>query len=184
MYFAFLNFVLYPVGCIYLPYILNVILKAEPFQAALVQASFFIGVFIGSFIVPLFSQKGNFRSTLINASIIVFLVNMSLAIPVSPIIKHYFNVWAIVVFYIAVTLVMGISMTFVNIHIGVIFQRKVKDEVRGRVSSLISAMMPIGFFTGGYLAQSVRMYILIVISSLVFGASIVVISKFKQLKEL
>jgi len=188
IYFAFLNFLLYPVGCIYLPYIFNVILKGESIQSALVQSSFFIGVFIGSFIVPLFSGRLSFRSTLIKSSIIVFWVILFFSIPVSPAVLYHLNVWLVAAFYMILSAIMGISMTFVNIHVGVIFQRKVLDEVRGRVSALvsaiISAMMPVSFFIGGYLAQSVQMYILLIITTTIFGVSIIVVSRFRQLKEL
>lgn len=187
LYFSFLSFLIFPVGMIYIPYMFNVILKSTSFQCSLVQASFFIGIVIGAMIIPKIMTNKGFVDVLFRGVKTIFLIELLVAIPMLPIVTKQLSLLAMVVYYFAISAVMGLAMCSMNIPFYVMFQSRVPDEVRGRVmglvGSLIMAVTPISYLLGGYLAQYIPLYIIGFATSLLIGLSILIMLRFKKIMQ-
>lgn len=181
LYISFLSFLIYPVGMIYIPYIFNVIFKSTSFQCSLVQASFFIGIIIGAVIIPKIMKNKSFTDVLFKGVKIIFIIEFLVAVPIFPFFIKHLNLWMMVIYYFAISTVMGFAMCSMNIPFYVMLQSKVPDEIRGRVlgliGSLIMAVTPVSYLIGGFLAQNIPMYIIGCVTSLLIGSSILIFRK-------
>ncbi|HEX3028334.1 MAG TPA: MFS transporter [Clostridia bacterium] len=188
IFFGAINFIIYPIGMIFIPYIFNVILKSTAIQLSIAQGTIWIGFIAGSFIVPNLSFKGKLRNILIRSISTAGIVILLLSIPLFPILIGHIPVWAVVVFYSILSVVLGLSITFINIPVNVTFQKAIPDDIRGRVmallSSVTSATVPIGYVFGGVLAQAVPMYVLFIVMSFIMMMIVFQIKVSKPLRAL
>lgn len=188
IYFAVINFLLLPIGNIYIPYVFNVLLKSSSIQLAVVQASFFIGMIIGAVVMPRFLDKIKVRKTLITSSLIVVSIELLGSVTVTPILMKSLSIWTIAIIFVGLSVLLGVSMSLFNIQIQVIFQRKVSDDVRGRVSALVSALVsgiiPVSYLISGFMANNIPIYLIMVCTSFSLLLSIAILSKVKAVNEL
>jgi hypothetical protein len=79
-------------------------------------------------------------------------------------------------------------MPFIFIPINVLFQRHTLDQYRGRFwgmqSSLTTAMMPLGYFIAGFLAQRVAMTVLFAGVAVIMFSVDLWISNVKEVRNL
>ncbi len=188
IYFAVLNFLMFPIGNIYIPYIFNVLLKSNSIQLAVVQASFFIGIIIGAIVMPKFQEKAQFRKSLITSSLIVVVIEFLASVTVTPVLMKALSLWALVIIFMGLSILLGMFMSSFNIQIQVIFQKKVSDDVRGRVSSLVSALIsgiiPVSYMISGFMTNNIPIYLIIFCTSLSIFLAAWILSKVKTVNEL
>jgi DHA3 family macrolide efflux protein-like MFS transporter len=185
--YSLLFFISVPAGSVYLPYFFNVILKATPLQLALSQGCSWIGLILGSILVPLISKRYQLRKNifwgLLVYSLFIFLLSV-LVFPQQERLDH----WTITMIFMALGTVMGIAITFFNIPAMTVFQKYTADEYRGRFWGLQTAVtsfaLPVGYLMGGFLAQKVWMgYLFFATAIGVFLLNLWVVN-LRELKEL
>jgi len=188
LYFAVLNFFLYPVGNVYIPYIFNVLLKSNSFQLSMVQASFFVGVIFGALVMTKFMDLTKFRRILLKSSFLVIGIELLVSLVVSPVFLGKLSLWTMVIIFVGLSILLGMSMTAFNIQIQVIFQTKVSDDVRGRVSALITALVsgvvPISYLLAGFLANHISIYLIVFSTGILLLLTVGVLSKNNAVREL
>lgn len=185
--YAMFYLITIPLIMIYFPYIFNVMLKALPFQAALCQGAGSIGIIIASIFVPFLLKRISLKK-----SIFWGLSICSCIIFIEAILLHFqkmgcFSNWSMTILFTIAGIIVGISLTFFNVPITVIFQKNTSDEYRGRFwgvqSAIISLTTSIGFLIGGYLAQKIWMgYLFIGTSIFVFVIAVWIVN-LKVIKE-
>ncbi len=185
---AVFNLFVFPVVIVLFPYTFNVILKAEPFQLALSQASGWIAIVVSNLLVPLFLKRIKFRTSIFYALLIYSCCTLLIAPILLPQVRPFLTNWAITAWFSAGGLILGFAMPFIFVPLNVLFQRHTVDEYRGRFwgiqSSLRTGMMPLGFFMAGFLAQRVAMTLLFASVAVVMFSVGVWISNVREVKAL
>ena len=185
---AIFNLVVFPAVIVLFPYTFNVILKAEPFQLALSQSSGWIAILISNLLAPLFLKRIKFRTAIFFALTTYCACTLLIAPAVLPQLRPFLSNWTITAWFCAAGLVLGLAMPFIFIPINVLFQRHTLDQYRGRFwgmqSSLTTAMMPLGYFIAGFLAQRVAMTLLFAGVAVVMFSVGLWISNVKEVKNL
>jgi MFS transporter, DHA3 family, macrolide efflux protein len=167
---ALYNIIVFPLGYVYFPYIFNVILKATPFQLALSTGTIFLGMMIGSMVVPFLLDKVKMKLNFcISLGLIVF--SFCGIIPVLTIFSPlhiYFTNWNITFILFFVSTIIGILLMFFNIPVNIIFQRFTTDEYRGRFwgiyASITSFSLPAAILLGGFLVKAIPMMFVLILT--------------------
>jgi MFS family permease len=185
---AVFNLLVFPVVIVLFPYTFNVILKAEPFQLALSQSSGWIAILASNLLAPLFLKRFKFRTSIFFALLTYSACSLLMSPALLPQLRPFFSNWTITAWFCAGGLVLGLAMPFIFIPINVLFQRHTLDQYRGRFwgmqSSLTTAMMPLGYFIAGFLAQRVAMTVLFAGVAVIMFSVDLWISNVKEVRNL
>lgn len=188
IFVAVFNLFVFPTVVVLLPYTFNVILKAEPFQLALSQSSGWIAILASNLLAPLFLKRISFRRSISLALLTYSACTLLMAPALLPQLRVFLSNWTITAWFSVGGLILGLAMPFVFIPINVLFQKHTLDQYRGRFwgiqSSLAAAMMPLGYFMAGFLAQRVAMTVLFAGVSVVMFFVSMWISNVKEVREL
>ncbi|WDC84246.1 MFS transporter [Caloramator sp. mosi_1] len=168
-----LNFILVPVFAVYLPYIFNQIVKTSALEYSYVGASESIGFLLGAIIISALPQRDKINIYL-KIGIIVYSVLVFLAyLGVNSYINGYISSQVFVIIFVLMALVLGTFSSIINIPFGVFIQRKIPNELLGRVSAMLGtlsmAAMPLGMLLGGVLTDLLPMNILLLITSIILA---------------
>jgi MFS family permease len=157
----FINMIFNPLLVVYVPFIINRIIQAEPIYLSSVQAAIGVGMLIGSLLMTLRSHQGKIGRFLrtVLAAIMVPAICLTILLNL-----HIYGIWeseAILRGFVVSFFVMGVLMAMVNIPINVLIQQRVPNEILGRVdavfNTLLMAGMPFGIVIGGVLADLLPM---------------------------
>ena len=184
--FAVSNFILWPQGLIYMPYFFNETLHARAGELSVVIGSAFIGMMLGSIVIPKLQKHGALRKTLLFGWIAAGGANICFALPVLPMILPFLTVRQVSAYLFFFSVILGLGLVSINIPVTVIVQRTLDDEFRGRVwaflGSLTSAMMPLAYVTGGFLARLVPLYVIFLVGGLAIISVPIVLSRLPDLR--
>jgi DHA3 family macrolide efflux protein-like MFS transporter len=154
---AIYNTFVMPLGFVYIPYLFNVLLRAEPLQLSLATGTIFIGMMGASILVPAFLKKYRLRDALLWGLLVLALCQAILPLAIFTPLRAYFDNWGITCLMVGLSIPMGVAISFFNIPIGIILQKKTSDEYRGRFwgffSCLSSLVIPLAYLGGGFLVQ-------------------------------
>jgi DHA3 family macrolide efflux protein-like MFS transporter len=185
--FAVSNFILWPQALIYMPYFFRETLHATAGDLSIVIGSAFIGMILGSFLVPRFQKGRALRWILLFGWLAAGIANLCFALPVFPRIAAALTVRQITAYLFFFSIILGLGITSMNIPVTVIVQKRVEDQFRGRVwaflGSLNSAIMPLAYLCGGFLARSVPLYAIFITGGLVIVAVSILLSRVQDLRK-
>lgn len=185
IFLIFWNFWIFPIMQVYLPYIFNNILNASALQLSLVQISFGIGVILASITI---NKKITFYNKQITTSyLMVSIILFCNTLTLSPCMKNV-SLNIIVGIYFVVSLLCGVFIGRGYIPVGVVYQKDVPDEIRGRINSILFTFeklsVPFGFCFAGALAGKIDMYILNAFSTFILIIACVLLKKSEAMKRL
>jgi len=134
-----------------LPYMVVELLKINSHHFGIIEGMMAVGMFVASIY---FSIRKEFKYPLIVTKRGILLLSVTLTASTVPIFLS-FNYTMIVIYYICVTFAIGVLITFTNTPIGVMMQKTVDEEYRGRIFGILEtfaqAMMPLGMIIYGFL---------------------------------
>lgn len=185
LFLVFWNFWIFPIMQVYLPYIFNNILNASAVQLSLVQVAFGIGVILASITI---NKKITFYNKQITTSyLMVSIILFCNTLTLSPCMKNI-SLNIIVGIYFMVSFLCGIFIGRGYIPVGVVYQKDVPDEIRGRINSILFTFeklsVPFGFCFAGMLAGKIDMYILNAFSTFVLIIACTLLKNSKAMKNL
>jgi MFS family permease len=185
---AIYNALIMPMGFVYIPFFFNAILKAASYQLAFATGSIFVGMMAASLIVPRVIGRLRLRSAILRG---LFVLSGSWAIFIASVLGPLgrgLDTWGITWLVSALSFAIGLAVTFFNVPINLILQRRTADEYRGRFwgffSSLISLSVPFGYLAGGALVQRLPLWLIFAASALAILALALWIAGLKELREL
>lgn len=183
-----LNFLLAPLGTIFLPYIFNQILRTEAIYLSYINVSVAVGYIIGAIVISMLPSIEKFFKRIMIGIIGEGVLLLTVALPIWPYMLNKLSITQITLWYISIALAYGLSVSIVNISIGVVFQKTVNDEFRGRVSSLLSmlalAAMPFGYLIGGILVEVFSIHIVVLVISIILITLSIYMYSNKAIKKL
>jgi MFS family permease len=175
MYAAY-NALLMPIGFVYFPYLFNVILKATSFQLALSLGSLFAGTMVASIIIPRVLHKLDLRKAIIRGLLLLCACQVfaiaAIFTPLGAPFRASFGNWGITYLCTFISFLLGFAMTFFNVPITIILQKRAIDEFRGRFwgffGSLSSLSVPIGYLAGAALVRALPLWFAYALSTIGF----------------
>ncbi|WP_026476602.1 MFS transporter [Alkaliphilus transvaalensis] len=145
-----------------LPYIINSVLMLESSYYGMIQAMFPIGMIVGALVVKRFSKEIPYIILLRRMSRILALCMMLLGIPVSISMKFGGHVY--LGYYSILSLIMGVSISFIDIPLFYQLQTMIPSQYRGRVLSLgmsvAKAILPIALILSGAVINKLPPWVL------------------------
>lgn len=149
-----------------LPFIAVQQMKVEAVHFGFIEAMIAVGMLLASIY---FSLRKEVAYPLLFSKRALFIMSIILAGLALPLLLEM-SYLANVVYFIFLMFAFGISNVFVNTPIGVMMQKDVAEEYRGRVfgilESMAMAMMPLGFLLFGLLYDSIPAEYVVLGSSL------------------
>ncbi len=184
--FAISNFILWPQALIYMPYFFRETLHATAADLSIVIGSAFVGMILGSVLIPRFQKNRAPRTILLFGWAAAAFANLSFALPVFPRIAPLLTVREITAYLFILSVILGLGIVSMNIPVTVIVQKRLDDQFRGRVwaflGSLNSAIMPVAYLSGGFLAKSIPLYVIFITGSGILIAVFVLLSRVQDLR--
>lgn len=148
----FLNFFISLSLSIPLPFILNTILKINPYYFGMIQGACPLGMIIGAIFVKKIFDELHFDRLLMILNGIFSILLMLIALPVF-FRNFHFSLLFVFIFYIIIMLCIGIVISLIDIPVFYILQKTIDFEFRARVLSLAMSMLkiasPIALFISG-----------------------------------
>ncbi len=127
-----------------------------------------MGTILGAICISYMMKGDRINRFVINGLWFSNTLMAGIAIPILPGLSTDMGTGASIIYLTMLVLLIGIFSSFINIPVGVVFQKVIPDEVFGRVVALLgsisSAAVPLGYFIGGVLAEVVPMYLLILVT--------------------
>ena len=169
-----------------MPYFYNEILHARAGELSVVIGSAFIGMMLGSILIPKLQKEGALRKTLLFGWCAAGGANLCFALPVLPMVLPLLTVHQVSAFLLFFSIILGLGLVSINIPVTVIVQKTLDDEFRGRVwavlGSLNGAMMPLAYVTGGLLARLVPLYVIFLVGGTVIISVPLFLSRLPDLR--
>jgi len=187
MKFALLfNLLINSTLAVIMPFIINDTLKMSSTQFGIIEGSFSLGILVTSIIVGNLPEREKNLKTLVIGTAMMGLMLIFIGIPTIGSLK-YLNNGIHFVYFIIVMMTFSIFMILVNIPISVAMQRMTPDKMMGRVmgtmNTLAGGIAPLGVIFSGLLLDSVKPYIIPIISGSIVIIVSLIMSKNKNLKD-
>lgn len=138
-----------------LPYVLREQLKMAATHFGYVEAISSVGMLIGS--IYFASRKEVKYPLLFSKRGILFLIALFALFPVPAVLSlpYYGNF----IYYLVLMLVFGVTLMVINTPIGVVMQKEIDEEFKGRIFGILEtmaqAMMPLGAIIFGFLYDAI-----------------------------
>ena len=185
--FAVSNFILWPQALIYMPYFYRETLHATAGDLSIVIGSAFIGMILGSVLIPRFQKDRALRAILLFGWLAAGIANICFAFPVFPRIVPLLTIRQITAYFFFISIILGLGIVSMNIPVTVFVQKRLDDQFRGRVwaflGSLNSAIMPLAYLSGGFLAKSVPLYAIFITGGIIIMAVFMLLSRLQDLRK-
>jgi MFS transporter, DHA3 family, macrolide efflux protein len=185
--FTVSNFILWPQALIYVPLFFNETLHASPTLLSVVFGSGFMGMIIGSFVIPENPGRGIARKILLRGWTFCVIANACFSIPLFPLLLRHLSVNQITAYGLAYSVLLGFGLVFINVPVSVIVQKTVGDAFRGRVwaflGSLSGAALPLAYLCGGLLARIVPLYMIYLFGGIAFFCLLTILARLSDLRE-
>ena len=167
----FLNFVSTGLVILGLPFVYKEILQVNSTFYGYAQSVFPAGAVVGSIILSQIPEIRNYFKVLLYSLSSQSLLMILVAIPLIPYLLNTAGVMTIYYTLMFILFIIGILNAVVNVPISILLQRLIPDNLRGRITGLLStmsqALVPISVALTGYLLDIVPVY------TLFLGAGIV-----------
>ncbi|WP_422486462.1 MFS transporter [Gudongella sp. DL1XJH-153] len=156
MLFVILNFLLGFSVNVPMPYIINELLKLPPELFGLINAMFPIGLIIGTLTIEKVLVRNSYSRILIFATC---LLSLLASIVGFPLLVESSGILMYGLYFSALSILMGIAISYVDIPIITIMQDEIPSNLRGVVfgltMSLVKIVLPISLLVSGYLVNHV-----------------------------
>ncbi|NBI05520.1 MFS transporter [Senegalia massiliensis] len=187
MKFALLfNLLINSTLAVIMPFIINDTLKMSSTQFGVIEGSFSLGVLVTSIIVGNLPEREKKFKILVIGTAMMGLMLIFIGVPTIGGLK-YLNNQIHFIYFIIVMMTFSIFMILVNIPISVAMQRMTPDKMMGRVmgtmNTLAGGIAPLGVIISGLLLDSVKPYIIPIISGSIIIIASLIMSKNKNLKD-
>ncbi len=169
MFSFFINIFINPIMTIYFPFIVNQIMRIEPIYLSYIQAAIGSGILLGSLAMSVRPQRDKIWADLRGAFTIMMFPLVSIVAAFFLFSTQQMEPMSVIGVFVGAAFVMGVMIAFVNIPVNVLIQRRVPNELLGRVdavfSTLLMAGIPVGTIIGGIVTDRFPMVWILALTS-------------------
>lgn len=155
---SFMNFLMYPMMILVLPFITYQVLRVSGSELAIIQACWALGMICGSLTMLRVPTTHSFIRRFFDLLIILGIIITGWSISDMPWIQTYDSV-VFVSIYSVMVFVIGMLQMFVQVPIYTYFQFRISEEYRGRVWGLANTLTdisaPLGLWAFGLLLEGI-----------------------------
>ena len=184
----FLNFVSTGLVILGLPYVYKELLSVNSQLYGYAQSVFPAGAVIGSIILSQIPEIKNYFKTLLYSLSSQSFLMILVALPLFPTIVQNYTTMTIYYSLMIILIIIGILNSVVNVPISILLQRLIPDNLRGRITGLLStmsqALVPISVALTGYLIDIVPVYTLFLGAGIISLGLSLYIAKIPAMKKL
>ncbi|MCP4176973.1 MAG: MFS transporter [bacterium] len=185
-----LNFCYAPLGTILIPKAIKFSLGLNAAYLGTVEAFFSLGIIAGTILLLFISKRRNlnYHKLMINSLLLGAFIILFFGVSILPFVKHRVSSVHIFMFYSAISLLLMLLNSFVNVPLFTIFQKRVPDSFMGRFFALLTtfclSMIPLANAIFGYFSDFMSLYLLMFILGGVQIVVIIFLALSKQVKKL
>ncbi|WP_409226823.1 MFS transporter [Gudongella sp. SC589] len=151
MLFVILNFLLGFSVNVPMPYIVNQMLELPPELFGFINSMFPVGLIIGTLSIGKILEKSSYSRLLILATFLLALLASMIGVP----LLVHATTLMYGIYYSALSILMGVLISYVDIPIITIMQDEIPSGLRGVVfgltMSLVKVVLPVSLLASGYL---------------------------------
>jgi hypothetical protein len=166
----FLNFLFTGLIILGLPYIFKELLEVNSRLYGYAQSIFPAGAVVGSIILSQLPEIKNYFKVLFYSMNIQSLLLLALGIPLIPYFVINNSVLTIYYTIMFILFLLGVSNAILNVPIRILLQRLIPDNLRGRITGLLSTMsqslVPVSVALTGYLLDIMQVFYLFIAGGL------------------
>lgn len=154
-----------------LPFIINNVLKLGSGNFGIIQGAFPMGMIIGAVMIKKIIEKITYNRLLMYVSFVLSICMVLIGLPVL-FTNISIGIPVYMFYYSLVMVILGITISSVDIPIAYMLQKLIPDEYRGRVlsigMSMIKIILPIALILSGVLLNIMPSYILPIAGGILF----------------
>lgn len=175
---VFMNFLLPPIFAVYLPYIFNQTLNVTVINLSITDVAISVGGIFGAIALTKYKKEIDIKKTFIYGSCILFIL-----ITLLPVLL-YFRTNGVLVHLLfmillsVVLMIIGVTLSIINIPVYTTLQKNVKQEIQGRIFSIVMTLcqiaMPLGVLLFGWLISKVSIIPALISNVIVLAVVIIV----------
>src|SRR6056297_1148679 len=187
----FLNFVSTGLVILGLPFVYKELLGVNSQLYGFAQSIFPAGAVIGSIILSQIPEIRNYFKVLFYSLSSQSILMLIVAVPLLPYVLSNTSTMTIYYSLMFILFIVGILNAVVNVPISILLQRLIPDNLRGRITGLLStmsqALIPLSMAITGYLLDRIPVYSLFLtagILSLMLSLSLLNISAMRNLNHM
>ncbi|MCR3955119.1 MAG: MFS transporter, partial [Gudongella sp.] len=143
-----------------MPYIINQVLELPPEMFGLINSMFPVGLIIGTLTIGRVLEKSSYSRLLVLSTCLLALLASTIGLPAM--VTSSTIVYG--TYFTALSVLMGILISYVDIPIITIMQDEIPSALRGVVfgltMSLVKVVLPVSLLLSGYLVEHVPIFIL------------------------
>lgn len=169
--FMIINFFLGFAITVPMPYIINNILNLGSVNFGIIEGAFPVGVMIGALFVKRIENEKKYIDSFFP---IIILLSLSMILIGVPLLLSYngYMKFAYVIYYSLIMGILGVIISFIDIPIFSILQKRIPGYILGRVLSIsvtfAKILLPIGLISAGVVIEFIPAYILPIIGGILF----------------
>lgn len=176
---AIINFTISPLFSVGMTFVVKEVLKTSDFQFGIYQTIFAVASITGPIVLSIFRKKLNYGKLLFLSFLLMGLTVLFIALVPSGILINNMRPDLVpFIILLALSFLIGIEVTIVNITIGTIFAHIVPLEAMGRCGSVLTLastlLIPIGQVTFGFLFDKLAASYVIIICGIILVAAVLI----------
>ncbi|SHH70872.1 hypothetical protein SAMN02745135_01775 [Caloranaerobacter azorensis DSM 13643] len=151
-----------------LPFIINDVLKINTRYFGIIQSMFAIGFIPGALIINKYEEKWVHYKVIASMCIIIAITTVLMIIPVFSGI-NFNNEIVLVIYYCFITMILGSSISIIDITATTYLQKTIADNFRGRVMSLqfslVKIILPLALILSGFAIDFMPIHVVLIFGS-------------------
>jgi MFS family permease len=173
-----INFSVSPLFAIGVIFIIKEVLKTSDFQFGLFQSIFSLSMIVSPLVFSGYIKKNKIGKLCFNSFLITALLIFLMALVPAPFVLNLFDTNMVpFILLLAISFVIGMFATVVNIVTGTLFNQVVPLELMGRTSTvfnlLVTVFIPIGQMLFGYLYDIISPSYVILLNGIIIVLALV-----------
>ncbi|WP_069650119.1 MFS transporter [Caloranaerobacter ferrireducens] len=160
-----------------LPFVINDVLKISTKYFGIIQSMLAIGFILGALIINRYGEKWVHYKVIANMCIMIGITTVLMTIPVFPGVSFSSEI-ILVIYYCFITMILGGSISLIDITATTYLQIIIADNFRGRVMSLqfslVKIILPLALILSGFAIDFMPIHVVLLFGSFLIFMSVTI----------
>ncbi|KPU26316.1 hypothetical protein TR13x_10690 [Caloranaerobacter sp. TR13] len=160
-----------------LPFVINDVLQISTKYFGIIQSMLAIGFILGALVINRYGEKWVHYKVIASMCIMIGITTVLMAIPVFPGVS-FSNEIILVIYYCFITMILGGSISLIDITATTYLQIIIADNFRGRVMSLqfslVKIILPLALILSGFAIDFMPIHVVLLFGSFLIFMSVII----------